>query len=217
MGSRQGHLERARERSRAQLRVLGADLRAARVQHGLSQAFIGSPAGLSKSQVSRIERGLVGAIDIEATSFLCAAAGLDLSIRAFPAGDPVRDAAHQALLARFRARLHPSTVVRTEVPVARAGDLRAWDAVLTIGRRPLAVEAETRPRDVQALVRRLALKARDGGMECLVLLLADTRTSRRLAREHASTLAAWFPLPGGRAVELLAAGVHPGASAVVLL
>ncbi len=87
----------------------------------------------------------------------------------------------------------------------------------TIEGRSIGVEAETRLRDLQALQRRLALKMRDGRIDTLILLLADTRANRRLLRANGAALAAGFPEPGRRTLELLAAGAHPGGSAVVLL
>ncbi len=217
MGSRHGSTDRARERVQRQVRSTVEDLRAARIQHALTLADVGRTAGLSSAQVSRIERGLVRSLDLEALAILCADVGLDLSLRTFPAGDPLRDAAHLELLERLRSRLHPLVRWRTEVPLPAPGDLRAWDAVATVERRLVAIEAETRPRDLQALERRLALKLRDGGIDTLILLLADTRINRRLVRGHAPALAAHFPVPGRRALQLLAAGLHPGGSAIVLL
>jgi transcriptional regulator with XRE-family HTH domain len=217
MPAREGPIGRARGRSRAQLVAVGLDLRTARIQHSLALAEIGRVAGLSAAQVSRIERGLVQRLDVAAAATLCAAVGLDLSIRTFPAGEPIRDAAHLALLERLRRRLHRHVRWRTEVPLLPAVDRRAWDAVVTVQARSIGVEAETRLRDMQALDRRLALKMRDGGIDTVILLLADTRTNRRLVRALEPALVTTFPVPGRRALELLAAGIHPGGSAIVLL
>ena len=81
----------------------------------------------------------------------------------------------------------------------------------------MGVEAETRPRDIQALERRLALKMRDGGMGSVILLLAATRNNRLLLRTHGDALAERFPVPGPRALELLRAGILPGGSAIIQL
>ena len=81
----------------------------------------------------------------------------------------------------------------------------------------MGVEAETRPTDLQALQRRLALKLRDGGVDELILVLADTRHNRAFLQAHGDELMRQFPVPGRRAMELLAAGAHPGGCAVVLL
>jgi hypothetical protein len=79
------------------------------------------------------------------------------------------------------------------------------------------VEAETRPNDRQALERRLALKLRDGHVDSLSLLLLDSRHNRDFVRAHRVALAERFPVPGGRALELLGAGVDPGGNTIVVL
>jgi len=173
--------------------------------------------GLSGQQVGRIERGLSPDVSIAVLCRLLAVVGLELSARAYPAGEPIRDRAHVAVLGRFRGRLHRSLRWRTEVPLPVAGDLRAWDGHVSGAGWRVGVEAETRPSDLQALQRRLALKLRDGGVDALILVLADTRHNRALLQAHGEELAQRFPVPGRRAMELLAAGAPPGGSAVVLL
>ena len=77
------------------------------------------------------------------------------------------------------------------------------------------VEAESAPRDAQALVRRLALKARDGGVEGVILVLPRTRRTRVFLREAGGTLAPSFAGPNARTLELLRAGVRPPGGAIV--
>ena len=97
------------------------------------------------------------------------------------------------------------------------GDLRGWDGVVVAEGWADPVEAETRPIDVQALQRRLALKLRDSGFTEVILLMLDSRHNRSLVREYGSLLSDTFPVPGHRALELLGAGVDPGGSSIVLL
>ena len=97
------------------------------------------------------------------------------------------------------------------------GDPRAWDGVVVAPSWSDPVEAETRPMDLQALQRRLALKLRDSGFTEVILLLLDSRHNRGLLREHRVLLADAFPVPGHRALEILGAGVRPGGSSIVLL
>jgi hypothetical protein len=132
-------------------------------------------------------------------------------------GDPIRDAPQSALIDRLRAMSHPSIRWRTEVPFPDPGDLRAWDATGQAPALRIAVEAESRLHDLQALGRRLGLKLRDGGFDRLILLVADTRTNRQIVRLHADWVAEQFPLPGRRALELLRAAVQPPANALILL
>jgi hypothetical protein len=105
----------------------------------------------------------------------------------------------------------------SEVPFPGPGDRRAWDIVITGNAWRHAFEAETRPRDLQALERRLALKLRDGSVDAMSLVLLDSRYNRTFVREHAEALRERFPVPGVRALELLRAGVDPGAGSVILL
>src|SRR5262249_24092604 len=130
---------------------------------------------------------------------------------------PLRDAAHIALLDRLRARLHPSLRFQTEVPFPAVSDFRAWDAVIAGPGWRHGVEAETRPTDRQALERRLALKLRDGDVDSLSLLLLNSQYNRDFVRTHRSVLAERFPLARRRALQLLAGGVDPGMSAIILL
>ena len=145
-----------------------------------------------------------------------AAVGLDVRLRAYPAGDPIRDAGQSRLLERFRTRLHPSLRWSTEVPLPIEGDLRAWDATIRGRNWRLAVEAETVLDDLQALERKLALKRRDGGLDHLILLVADTRRNRR-ALASAPGAFADLPLRIREVVRALAAGRDPGGSGIVIL
>ncbi len=191
---------------------------------GLSQDDASAAAGISRPQYGRIERGVAPEVSLASVARIAAALGLDASLRFFPVGDPVRDAGQISLLDRLHNRCHPSVDWRTEVAFPRFGDLRAWDAVIGglrdhASRQTVrcAVEAETRPTDVQALERKLALKERDGGADRLILLLADTRHNRAFLRGPGASLRSRFPGPGRRALERLASGIAPDFNAIILL
>ena len=217
MGAKDRPADVGRARGRRIVIDLGNELRRARTQHGLSQAVVGRAAKISRSQVGRIERGEVQGLSIMDSASLLAVVGLELSARAYPAGSPIRDVAHNALMGRFRAMVAPTIAWRFEVPVGNLGDQRAWDAVMLIGSVQIAVEAETRPSDVQALQRRLAAKRRDDPeIAGVILLLSKTRYNRALLREHGDALRADLPLPTGALIESLATGQSPGGSGIVL-
>lgn len=194
---------------------LGRELRTARLDADLSLREIARATGISAPQGSRIERGVMATVGIEQVARMGAAVGLDLSARLYPAGDPIRDAAHAALIERLRSRLHPSLVLLTEVPLPIPGDRRAWDAVIRGIGWQMPAEAETRPRDMQALDRRIALKLRDAGFESVLLVLLDSAANRRLVRSGA--VPSRFVLDGRSALARLAEGRDPGGSAVILL
>jgi len=217
MGSRERPVDVGARRGRELTESILRDLRSARIDHNLSGQHVAEAVGLSPAQYSRIERGLVKSLGIGQAATLLAAVGLDLSVRAFPGGAPLRDAAHAALLERLRHQLHRSLRVLAEVPLPAPGDLRAWD-LLTIGADwRHGFEAETRPRDLQALLRRIALKVRDGGVDGASLVLLDSRHNRAFVRAHESALSERFPVPGARALELLRIGADPGLGSVILL
>jgi transcriptional regulator with XRE-family HTH domain len=218
MGTKQRAADAGAERARSISIDLGNELRRARQQHGLSQTVVGRAAGLSPSQVSRIERAQTKYLSIRQAARLLSVVGLELSARAYPAGPPIRDAAHLALLDRFRARIGPGVLWRSEVPVGRPGDRRSWDTVIVVAGVRIAVEAETRPRDVQELQRRLASKHRDDpSISSVILLLSDTRHNRAVVRDHGEALRAGLPLPASAILAALGAGRDPVGSGIVLI
>jgi hypothetical protein len=146
-----------------------------------------------------------------------AVVGLELHLRAYPAGRPTRDRAHLELLERLRARLAPGVRWQTEVPLPNAGDLRAWDALIRVAQVRVGVEAETRARDSQALQRKLMLKRRDGGVDHVILLLSDTRHNREFMQSAGVGFVAEFPVRGQTALAHLSRGEDARGSAVILL
>ena len=90
------------------LRQVADELRAARLSAGLSLRSVGEAAGISPSQLSRLEHAVAPQVSVRMLSVLFAVLGMRLSVRPYPEGTPLRDAAHARLLARFRAGLPPS-------------------------------------------------------------------------------------------------------------
>ena len=85
-------------------------------------------------------------------------------------------------------------------------------------RRPglaVGIEAETRPTDMQELGRRVALKKRDGGVDRVILVLADTEWCRRIVRLN--DLHEAFPIPGKVVLRALSDGRDPGGDAIVMI
>jgi len=192
----------------------------ARVAAGLSLRDVAAASGGSHQQLARFERGDLDRVSIAELGAWCAVVGLDLSLRAYPAGDPIRDRAQLALLERFRARLHPSLRWRTEVPLAIERDLRAWDAEVS-GAAPdrwrVRVEAETNVADGQALERRLQLKIRDDPVGHVILLVSETRANRQAMRLLQDGLRETLPLHTRATLAALGEGRDPGGSGIVIL
>jgi transcriptional regulator with XRE-family HTH domain len=183
----------------------------------LTQKQVGASIGISHTQASRIERGLAVRVAYETLVLLGAVLGLDVPLRTYPSSEPIRDIAQLTLLARLRGLLGPGLRWRTEVPLSIPGDRRAWDAVIEAPDWRIPVDAESRLRDVQAFVRRMALKQRDDQSEVVVLLVADTRHNRHVLRLAGPDLVAAFPATVRAALAALAKAERPSGSAIVLL
>ena len=203
-------------RADASLRQLADELRTARLSAGLSLRSVAQAAGISPSQLSRLERAAAAQVSVRMLSVLFAVLGMRLSVRPYPEGTPLRDAAHARLLARFRAALPSSVRLRTEVPLRRDGDLRAWDAEVEASNGMCKLEAETVLHDLQATERRIALKMADDGVDRVILLVADTRHNRLVLREFRASIAVRFPLDTRAVLDALRAGRVPSQSGVVL-
>jgi transcriptional regulator with XRE-family HTH domain len=196
---------------------LGRELREARIAAGLRQEDVARAAGVSRAWVSQIERGLVAEVGIRLLAILLATVGLDLSARAYPASDPIRDAGQWKLLSRFRRLLPEGAPWRTEVPFPRGGDLRSWDAFTRLWGARVGIEAEMRLTDWQATERRLMQKLRDGGVDSLILVLSETRHNRLAVRSLEAELQTAFPLQGRAAKAALRKETDPGCNLLVLV
>jgi hypothetical protein len=158
-------------------------------------------------------------VSVDQLARIGAAVGLDVRVRAYPGPDPVLDAGQMVVLGRLRSRLASELGFRTEVPLPIVGDQRAWDARIDRLRglsSQLPVEVDTRLVDGQSQVRRVMLKLRDSGFDHVLYVLADTRSNRE-ALAAAPAIRSDFPVSQRRAMTALAAGEHPGGSALVLL
>jgi hypothetical protein len=172
---------------------------------------------MSDSQWSRIEHAQAVSLSVIDAARACAVVGLDLSVKAYPGPDPIRDAAHVGLLRAFRGLLGNGLSVRVEVPVGERRDQRAWDAVVSDGTRSAAVELETRLTDIQALMRRVSLKARDSGMERVLLVVLDSRSNRDSVRAGREALKPLFPLGPGAVLGDLRSSRVPAEGGLVFL
>jgi transcriptional regulator with XRE-family HTH domain len=198
-------------------RRLAEELRNARLSAGLSLRSVAAAAGISPAQLHRMEYARNRAVSLRTLSIVFAVVGMRLSARPYPEGPPLRDAAHARLLSRLTTQLPPTIRMRTEVPLGPSGDLRAWDAELCTGSDTCKLEAETVLQDLQATDRRLALKMRDGSVDRLILLVADTRRNRRVLREFRELITLRYPLGTRSVMRLLRSGRLPDQSGVVVL
>jgi transcriptional regulator with XRE-family HTH domain len=179
---------------------------------GLSQQHVARACRMSRNRYGRIESGRCAAVTLVDLNRIAAVLGLEISVRAFPGGPAVRDAAQARKLQSLLQLVIRPLTYRLEVALPRSIDrldLRAWDAMLFGSGTRTAFELEMRLRDIQALRRRLDLKRRDDPTDRFLLLVADTRSNRRVLAEFA---ALFDDLPRLRIASVRAAlegGEHP--------
>ena len=219
MASREGPDRQAIERARERIGRAIAEIRRARIDRGMTQLTVARRVGISRARVGRIELDSERHVPAELLVRMASVVGLDLAVRCYPGPDPALDAPQRRLLQRFASSLGPGWRYRTEVPLPIIGDKRAWDSVAAHRASGLVVhvEAESRLGDVQALLRRLALKRRDGAARRMVLVVADTRQNRTVVGAAAADLLAMFPADHRVALSGLREGRDPGADVMVLL
>jgi transcriptional regulator with XRE-family HTH domain len=196
--------------------TLSDELRDARLARGLSQAEVSQRLGQRRVRVSAVERRHPKQMTIDQLARQAAVLGLKLSMRLYPVGAPIRDAAQLKYINRLVARIGGGWSVALDVPIPLSGDLRAIDVVLR-GVCTVAVEVITRLRDIQAELRAAQLKRRDLGADRLIIVLAGTHTNRAALNEARLSLSAAFELDTKRVLAALAAGKDPGRDAIVVL
>jgi len=188
-----------------------------RLASGRSQQDVALASKISQSQLARIEHGQNRTVAVEVLTIVAAVVGLDVRLLTYPGGRILRDAGQTRVLRSFRDRLGDQWIWRYEVRVGTTGQ-RAWDAQARHARTGFAfvVEAETRINDVQALLRRVALKREVTGVR-VILLVAGTHHNRAAIEEAAPFLKAEFPCGVRRCLAALGAGTDPGADAMVIV
>jgi transcriptional regulator with XRE-family HTH domain len=217
VATRERPVDRAERLGMVSLRRLGEELRMARIARALSLSAVGAAVRISEGEVSRIERGLAPKAPFIVVARLCGAVGLDLAARAYPGAAGIRDRTSVALLADFADLLHPSLRWATEVPLPTAGDQRAWDGLVVGAGWRFGAEAESSPRDGQALVRRIQWKIRDGRVDGAVLLLRDTRTTRLFLSDAEPELRPLFPMTTRTVLSALRRGAPPPGNGIVIV
>ena len=218
MANRLNRVDEALLAARRTVAEHGSDLREARVAAGLRQADVASLLRRSTSAIGRVERNAAGKVAVEDLAAHAAAVGLKLSTRLYPGPGRLRDAGQLEMITRYRAIVASGGwSAALEAPVGPAGNLRAFDLVLSRGSVRIAHEFVSRLRDVQAQIRPLLRKQRDSGVPRLVLVIAATHANRRALAEAEPTLREAFPLGSRTVLAALRAGRDPGANGLVLL
>ena len=218
MATRETRLERGRRRGRIVVSRLIGELVATRQSLNVSQRALARELRCSQAELWRRERlARIDRIPFVALAEMASLLGYDISAALHALGDPIRDRGHQELLKRFRATLAATIRVAAEAPLPNLGDRRSWDLLLRCATQLIGVEAETRIRDIQLLVRRIRERERDGGVDEIVLVLSESVVNRRLLPELLEALGARFTTPPRALLKALRAGKPLPGSGVILL
>jgi transcriptional regulator with XRE-family HTH domain len=217
VSTRERRRDRALARTDRVLAEVGSQIRTARTTAGLSLRAAASAVDLDFATYSLIERARLPSVTVRQLIHAGAAVGLDVAVRAYLAGDAVRDAAHIDLLARLRARIPAGIPFATEVSLPIPGDLRALDAWARLIDGSIGFEAETRLADLQAVGRKVQLKKRDAALDRMVLVIRESRRNREVLALHRDALRDAFPLDTRAVLTALARGRLPEADGIVVL
>lgn len=174
---------------------------------------------MDRADYSRVEAGKLAHLTIGRASRIGAVLGLDVSVKAYPGASAVRDVAQASRLQRLIANVGRPLTWRAEVPLPRTTDrveLRSHDLVLFGDGERTAVEHEAKLYDIQAQLRRFALKQRDDPTEHFLLVVADTRANRRILRGFADRFADLPRLRTSMVLATLRAGRHPPSGIILL-
>jgi transcriptional regulator with XRE-family HTH domain len=195
---------------------LGAAIRYLRIRHGWRQADLAERAGVSQATVSRMERGHLGTLTLEAIRLVAAALDLRVDVLGrWRGGDLDR------LLASRHSAMHESVArhmdtragwrFASEVSFSNYGDrgvidLLAWHEPT---RSLLVIELKTEFVDMNELIGTLDRKQRNAAQIArergwlvepssvsVWVIVADTSTNRHRATDHRTMLGTAYPSDG---------------------
>lgn len=191
------------------------ELRLARISSGMRQADVARLLGTSTQRICRVEHAQVATLNLPDLARHAAVVGLKPYVKLFPLGRRLLDKPQIDLLARLRARLHPSWSWETEIPMPIPGDLRSADCRIAMPGCSILVEAFTRVSDYQAQTSSAARKKRDLAADRLILLVAATHANRRAVAEAAAVAGGSFPIRTKAALTALSGSHVLEADAIV--
>ena len=217
MATRQTRLDLGRQRGVKLTTMALTELRAARITAGVSQRALAGQLGWLQSRYSEFERG-TRPTTLHDVCLVAALLGLQPSLQLHAQDEPIRDRGHSRLIERFRSRLSPGWQVLVEAPFPNLGDLRSWDLLLILGgEHRIGVEAETRVRDQQDLVRRIRQRELHGGADQILIVLSDSAHNRRQAPGLRQALGERYATQQASVLDALASGRPINGSGLLLI
>ena len=182
----------------------------------ISQRAVAHELGWQQSELNRLERFDFPNVPLLRLVEMASVLGLEVSVRLHRVGDPIRDKASQALIGRFLALVGSGYRVTREALLPSGGQ-RSWDILLRTGATLVGVEVITRVRDVQALVRLIRLRERDGGVDHVLLVLSDSGHNRAMLRQLLEALGPAFTTSRREIIDALRSSLPVPGSGVLLM
>lgn len=216
VATRETRRHKAHRRGHELLRGLITELRQERQTANVSQRAIATELGWQQAELNRLERFDFPNVPLVRLVEIAGVLGLDVSVRLHRVGDPIRDRASQALIGRFLTMV-ASSYRATREALLPSGGQRSWDLLLRLGALLVGVEAVTRVRDVQALVRHVRLRERDGGVDHVLLVLSASAHNRAIAVQLIEALGPRFTTPSREIIRALRSGQPVPGSGVLLV
>jgi len=197
--------------------ALVTELRTARQDANLSQAALAKRLGWSQTRYSLFERDLEP-ITVEDVCLAATVLGLKPRFDLYRVDEGLRDRGSEALIERFCALLSPRWSIKREAPFPELGDLRSWDVLIRLGSLFRAgIEAETRLRELEELVRRVRQRELHGRVDAIVLVLSRSGHNRAQLDELRTALGPdYATLPSNLVAALKAGRPLPGSGVMLL-
>lgn len=193
----------------------------ARLAESVSQNQLAREVGWSASAIGRLETGQRDDIGVVEVAELASVLGLEMSIGLHPLGDPLRDKGQLACARRFDDTLSERWHVTDEMLLPGPGERRAWDKLLRLldesPRYLVGVDIESRVWDVQLIVRRTRQRERDGRVDHILIVLADTAHNRRIAQTLRESLGKEYATHPRTILRQLRVGKRLTGSGVILV
>jgi hypothetical protein len=221
VATRETRFQRGRRHGLALVRRTIRELRDARVLAGISHDQMGKELGGSGSAYGRFETFQLDDVGLVRLAEIASLLGYEVSLGLHPIGEPIRDKGQRACASRFDALLSDRWRVTDEALLPGPGQQRAWDKLLRlIDSSPpylVGTDIESRVHDIQAIVRRTRARERDGNVDHILIVLADTAHNRRVFDELVRSLGDACTTPSRDIVTALRAGTPLPGSGVVLV
>jgi transcriptional regulator with XRE-family HTH domain len=199
----------SRRRAREQSARIGAEVKLARITHGMTSRQAANRAGVSWSTEARVELGDPN-VTVATVCAVTEAVGLDFVGRTYPGiGPTLRDTGQLAVAELICEQAHPSWQPTIELLVGQHGE--SIDVACFGPREIWAMEIERMATDFQAQYRRADRKRTLlAGVHQrsvrLVLVIEDSRRNRRTLEPHLDLIRSTLPAGTREVLTALRAG-----------